>query len=284
MPTILPVIAFPVIDPVLVEFGPFAIRWYALAYVAGLLFGWWAMRRIADRPGSAVTRLHVDDFLVWCTAGVLIGGRLGYALFYSGDLFLNEPWRVLEVWKGGMSFHGGLAGVVIAQIIFARRHNLPLMQLTDLCALVVPVGLLFGRLANFVNGELWGRPTDVPWAMVFPHADDLPRHPSQLYQAGMEGILLLALVWSVWRLAGGDRRPGMVTGAFLAGYGTARIIGELFRQPDAQLGFLAFGATMGQILSLPMVLGGIGLLVWAARRPPIEGVAPGTRRDDTAGA
>jgi phosphatidylglycerol:prolipoprotein diacylglycerol transferase len=263
-------VAYPAVDPVAISIGPISIRWYALAYVTGLLIGWRLMMRLARRPGSPVTPLMVDDFLVWAILGVILGGRLGYILVYNLDQYLREPLAILEVWHGGMSFHGGMLGVTLAIVLFARSRGVPVLALADLISPVVPIGLFFGRLANFINGELFGRPADVPWAMVFP-TDELqvPRHPSQLYQAGLEGIVLLALLWIVVA-SGGLRRRGLTTGTFLLGYGVARIIGEFFREPDRQLGFLWGGATMGQLLSIPMVLAGLGLVAWSLSRPAAE--------------
>lgn len=269
-------IPFPHIDPVLVSFGPIAIRWYALAYVAGLLIGWRVMVRLAERPGGPpgggnLNGPAVDDFLIWATLGVILGGRLGYVIFYNPEFFLEHPARILAVWQGGMSFHGGLAGVIGAIILFARLRRIPVLALGDLVAFVAPIGLFFGRIANFINGELYGRVSDVPWAMVFPGGGPEPRHPSQLYQAGLEGVVLFVLLWGLLRLADARAQPGLMTGAFLAGYGILRPIGEMFRQPDAHIGFLAGGATMGQLLSVPLLLAGIAVLWIALRRPPRPG-------------
>jgi phosphatidylglycerol---prolipoprotein diacylglyceryl transferase len=254
------VIPFPNIDPVLISIGPFAIRWYALAYIGGLLIGWRLMRRLALRPPEAATLEDVDDFLVWATLGVVLGGRFGYVLFYNAPYFLENPLSVFAVWRGGMSFHGGLLGVMVATVVFCRRRKIPLLMFSDRIACVAPIGLFLGRVANFVNGELFGRVADVPWAVVFPRGGPEPRHPSQLYEALGEGALLFGLV--MW-LAGDERlrrRPGLICGVFLAGYGAARMIGELFRQPDAHIGFLGFGTTMGQWLSLPLMIGGLYLI------------------------
>jgi phosphatidylglycerol---prolipoprotein diacylglyceryl transferase len=260
-------IPFPVIDPVLVQIGPLAIRWYALAYITGIVLGWILARRLCALAPVAATRQQVDDFVTWATLGVILGGRLGYVLFYRPDHYLAHPLDILQVWQGGMSFHGGALGVIVALILFCRQQRLDLLAFADRVTAVVPIGLFFGRLANFVNGELWGRVTDVPWGMVFPTGGPLPRHPSQLYQAGMEGLLLFGLLqFLVWRPAIRARR-GFVAGAFLAGYGVARFIGEFFRQPDAFLGFLFAGATMGQLLSLPMVLVGAWLMGRARPAP-----------------
>ncbi len=253
-------IAFPAIDPVLVEIGPVSIRWYALAYVVGLLVGWLYVRYLArTRIPGLDTRL-VDDLLVWCTLGVVLGGRLGYVLFYQPAYFIEHPEEIPLVWQGGMSFHGGLVGTLIALIGFARFRKTSLLMVADLVACAVPLGLFFGRIANFINGELYGRVSDVAWAMVFPNGGPDPRHPSQLYQAIMEGFLLFALLATLVHLSRLPTRPGAMTGVFLIGYGIARIIGELFREPDAYLGFIVSGITMGQILSLPMLALGAFLL------------------------
>ena len=257
----IPVLLFPQIDPVIVQIGPFGIRWYAIAYIAGLVLGWRLMRRLVTMPPAVASSLQVDDFLTWATLGVVLGGRLGYVLFYQPAVFIAEPLRILQVWTGGMSFHGGMLGVTIATVWFCRRNAIPLLGFTDRLAVVVPIGLCFGRLANFINGELWGRPAPaVPWAMVFPNGGPVPRHPSQLYQAVLEGVLLFAVLFLLSRRDWVRARAGMLTGVFLMGYGLARIAGEFFREPDAFLGFLFAGATMGQLLSIPMVLAGIWLI------------------------
>ena len=257
---------FPTIDPVLVEIGPFAIRWYALAYIVGILLGWWLARRTVALPPAAASRQQLDDAVTWVTLGIILGGRLGYVLFYRPGHYLAHPQEILAVWQGGMSFHGGAIGVALALWLFCRRQRLDPLGFADRVLPVVPIGLFLGRLANFVNGELWGRVTDLPWAMVFPHAGPLPRHPSQLYQAALEGVLLFALLQLLVRRPGLRARRGFLSGAFLAGYGAARIVGELFREPDAHLGFLPGGVTMGQALSLPMLLAGAWLM-WQARPP-----------------
>ena len=258
-------LVFPQIDPVAVALGPFAIRWYALAYVVGILLGWtWAVRLGKTPP--LVAKLALDDFVMWATLGIVLGGRLGYVLFYKPLYFLQNPIEILVVWQGGMAFHGGFLGVMTAVLLFARRRSIPLFVIGDLVACAAPIGLFFGRIANFVNGELWGRVSDVPWAMVFPGAGPDPRHPSQLYQAGLEGLALF-VVMSLVVWAGGRRRPGLLIGVFLIGYGVARVVGEFFRQPDAHLGFLFAGATMGQLLSLPMLLVGMWFVRRALLRP-----------------
>ncbi len=267
----IPVLLFPQFDPVLVHLGPLAIRWYALAYIVGLVLGWRLLRRLVLAPPSVATQEQVDDFLTWATLGVVFGGRLGYVLFYQPLYFLAHPLEIIAVWQGGMSFHGGALGVTTAVILFARRERLPLLGFADRLAVCVPIGLGLGRIANFINGELWGRPAPewLPWAMVFPAAGPVPRHPSQLYQAGLEGIALFVLLYGLSRSTGVRARPGLLSGAFLAAYAVARISGEFFRQPDAFLGYLWAGATMGQLLSLPMLGAGLALMLRAARRAPM---------------
>lgn len=264
---------FPAIDPVLFAVGPFAVRWYALAYIFGLLLGWQLARMLVARPGlwggtAPMKPLDLDDALFWATLGVIIGGRTGYVLFYNLPHFLQHPAEMLMVWQGGMSFHGGLAGTLIALILFARSRGIPVMSLLDVAGVVAPIGLLFGRIANFINGELWGRPSDAPWAVIFPSGGNIPRHPSQLYEAALEGLLLFVVMLVCVRL-GVLRRPGLAAGIFGIGYGLGRITGEFFREPDPQVGYLAFGTTMGMLLSLPVVLGGIALVLYSlkAERP-----------------
>jgi phosphatidylglycerol:prolipoprotein diacylglycerol transferase len=265
----LAVIDYPNIDPVLVEFGPFAIRWYALAYVAGLLLGWRYARALAERSPWRMTREHFDDLLFWATIGVLAGGRLGYVLFYKPGYYLANPGEIFFLWEGGMAFHGGAAGVILALILFSLKRGLPMVAVGDIVSAATPIGLFFGRIANFINGELWGRPGDVPWAMVFPGAGPEPRHPSQLYEAGLEGLLLFVILFLMTRM-GALGRQGLVAGVFLAGYGLSRFVVEFFREPDAHLGYLTAGMTMGQLLSLPMILAGVGFLVYAMRTAPAK--------------
>ncbi len=267
MPPVL-ALPFPAIDPVLVSFGPFVIRWYALAYIAGLLIGWWLVARKADQPpvpgmAWALTRVRVDDFLLWATLGVILGGRIGYVVFYQPAYYLAHPLDIFAVWQGGMSFHGGLAGVVTAIVLFCRAKSIAIFALGDLIALAAPIGLFFGRIANFINGELFGRAADVPWAVVFPRGGPAPRHPSQLYEAALEGLVLFAVLAALAHFAHARARPGLLTGAFFAGYGSARIIVEFFREPDVQIGYLAFGTTMGQWLSLPLIAIGVWLIARA---------------------
>ncbi len=265
----LPVLIFPQFDPVLLHLGPISIRWYALAYIVGLVAGWRLMRRLVAWAPIAASPLDVDDFLTWATLGVVLGGRLGYVLFYQSGAYLSHPAAILEVWHGGMSFHGGALGVILAIILFALKRRLPMLLFADRVCTVVPIGLGLGRIANFINGELWGRaaPASLPWAMIFPGVDDVPRHPSELYQALLEGLLLFLVMILAARRASVRARPGLLSGLFLTGYAVARMIGELFRQPDAFLGFLAFGVTMGQLLSVPMLIAGLGLMLNARVRP-----------------
>ncbi len=261
-------LVFPAFDPVIFQLGPFAIRWYALAYIAGLFGGIWYARWMVKHIPTLMTPSQVDDFLLWVLGGVVLGGRLGYVLFYKPGEYLAHPLNIFKTWEGGMSFHGGLLGVTLAIILFARHIKVNKWYVADLVACAAPIGLALGRIANFVNGELWGRPApDVPWAMVFPGGGPEPRHPSQLYQAALEGVLLLIVLHFFWRKESIRTRPGVLTGVFWIGYGVARIFGELFREPDAFLGFLIGGATMGQLLSLPMVLFGI-FSIWRARCAP----------------
>jgi phosphatidylglycerol:prolipoprotein diacylglycerol transferase len=270
MPTL--ALPFPNFDPVLISIGPIAIRWYALAYVLGILLGWWLARRVAANQrawggASPIKLVDVDDVIVWVALGIVLGGRLGYVLFYQPTYFAAHPLEILVLWRGGMSFHGGFLGTVLALILFARWRGIPVLSMLDLAAIVTPIGLFLGRLANFVNGELWGRTTDVPWAVVFPHAGLQPRHPSQLYEAGLEGVVLFAiLLFATSR--GALARPGLIGGIFVAGYGLTRVFGELFREPDAHIGYLAGGLTMGMLLSLPMILIGFAAIVYAARSAP----------------
>jgi phosphatidylglycerol---prolipoprotein diacylglyceryl transferase len=264
------VLPFPQIDPVLVSIGPFAIRWYALAYIFGILLGWLYARRILTEErlwgGPApLSVLDFDDFILWVTFGIILGGRTGYVLFYNFPHFATHPAEILEVWKGGMSFHGGFLGCVAAVVLFAWKRRVPTLSLGDITCAVGPIGLFLGRLANFINGELWGRPADVPWAMVFPGGGPLPRHPSQLYEATLEGIVLFIVLALLVR-AGALKRPGLIIGAFAVVYALARSTCEFFREPDAQLGFLWGGLTMGMLLSVPLFLAGCAFIAAALRR------------------
>jgi phosphatidylglycerol---prolipoprotein diacylglyceryl transferase len=269
---VLPVLPYPAINPVLIHLGPLAVRWYALAYIVGILLGWIYARAIIRSPrlwGGAVplTTLDFDDFIIWITLGIILGGRIGYVLFYNLPVFAAHPLQILALWNGGMSFHGGVLGCIVAIVLFALHRGIPILSLGDVTTAVAPIGLFLGRVANFINGELWGRPTDVPWAMVFPNGGPVPRHPSQLYEAALEGIVLFAVLNLLVRL-GALKRPGIVTGCFALGYGVARITCEFFREPDAQLGFLWGGLTMGMLLCIPLMLAGVAILAYALSYEP----------------
>ncbi len=306
------VIPFPAFNPIALQLGPFAIRWYALSYIVGILIGWRYCLYLADRPPRLVGRKDVDDFLVWATLGVVLGGRIGYVLFYNLPYYVDHPLEALYLWHGGMSFHGGALGVTIGIFLFTRVRKLPLFAFSDIITAAIPIGLFFGRIANFINGELYGRPAEIAWAMKFPTelmadptkagaaieavtkvdpqlnsveaiinayrgdptvrviVDRLltPRHPSQLYEAACEGILLFLLLFFSERM-GARTRPGMLTGLFLTGYAVARMSGELFRQPDVQLGYLFLGLTMGQLLSIPVLVAGLAIIWWSRRSPAL---------------
>jgi phosphatidylglycerol:prolipoprotein diacylglycerol transferase len=268
------VLPFPAINPVLVQWGPLAIRWYALAYIAGLVLGWLLIRRIVsdDRYWNGTKRPSVesiDDLLVYCAFGVILGGRIGIVLFYNRQYYFSHPSEIFKIWEGGMSFHGGLIGALIGILLFCRRYEAPPLTVLDLCSLVAPIGIFFGRIANFIRPELWGRPTDVPWAVIFPGTDGQPRHPSQIYEALLEGLLAFIILY-ILAQTGALRRPGLLTGVFAVVYGASRIFSENFREPDPQLGYLTWGLTMGMVLSLPLIIAGFGVLAWAYRR----GVSP----------
>jgi phosphatidylglycerol---prolipoprotein diacylglyceryl transferase len=268
------VMPFPPIDPILVAFGPFAVRWYALAYIVGILLAWFYARAIIRSDqlwgGRApITVVDCDDLVLWVTIGIILGGRLGYVVFYNPAHFAAHPAEILQVWMGGMSFHGGFLGCLLAVMLFAGRRRISILSLGDVTCAAAPIGLFLGRLANFVNAELWGRPSDVPWAVIFPGAGPLPRHPSQLYEAMLEGLVLFCALALLIR-AGALRRPGFIVGAFAFGYGLARVICEFFREPDPQLGFLWGGLTMGMLLSLPMMLAGIAFMAFALQRARMQ--------------
>jgi phosphatidylglycerol---prolipoprotein diacylglyceryl transferase len=272
----MPILAlqFPAFDPVLISIGPFSIRWYALAYIVGILLGWVYARALIRAEslwgGTApLTILDFDDFVLWVTLGIIVGGRTGYVLFYNLPHFAEHPAEIVQLWNGGMSFHGGFAGCVLAVVLFARRRSISILSLGDLTCAAGTIGLFLGRIANFINGELWGRPTDVPWAMVFPGGGPLPRHPSQIYEAVLEGLVLFGVLWLFMR-AGALKRPGLVIGAFAVGYSIARITCEFFREPDPQLGFLWRGLTMGMLLSVPLMLTGFAFIAVAMKRPSLR--------------
>ncbi len=273
-------IVFPDIDPVLISWGPIAIRWYALAYIAGLVIGWRYIVSMVETPGlwkgpAPLDREMVDDSLLWAALGVILGGRIGYVLFYNPAFYWEHPLDALKVWHGGMSFHGGTMGVIVAMWLFSRSRKIQPLTMLDLVTAAAPIGLFFGRIANFINGELWGRVTDVSWGVIFCNqrialthggfcpAGDLPRHPSQLYEAALEGILLFIVLRIFTHKTTALRKPGTVAAMFLVGYGAARTFVEFFRQPDEQLGFLyGHWLTMGMLLSAPMVLLGLGLFAY----------------------
>ncbi len=261
-------LTFPNIDPVAIHIGPIpyigtlAIRWYSLAYIAGILLGWWyVVREHARKPIPNLTRAGLDDIITWAVVGIVGGGRLGYVLFYKPDYYMEHPGQILHLWEGGMSFHGGCLGVILAFILFCHKNKIPFFELIDVIACATPFGLFFGRIANFINGELYGRATDVPWGMVFPRGGDLPRHPSQLYEAGLEGIVLFTILNTMCKYTNARNKPGMLGGTFIAGYAIARMIVECVREPDDFLGFFFGAVTMGQLLSLPMLAFGFYLIV-----------------------
>ncbi len=302
---------YPAIDPILLQLGPFAIRWYAISYIAGLLFGWWAAARMtretklwknpAFAGKSPITADQIGDLVVWATFGVILGGRLGWILFYGIALcaaspgtamchmadgpnlplgFLYHPMHLISIWEGGMSFHGGLAGVAVAVWLFCRKNKLQLFPVADMLAVVAPIGLFFGRLANFINGELWGRPSDVPWAMVFCNkyivaihggcpAGPAARHPSQLYEAFLEGLVLFAILQIALRVYKANERPALLTGLFFAGYGVFRFLVEFVREPDGP--FIGW-FSMGMALSIPLWIAA-GYFLWTALRPHANGRA-----------
>jgi phosphatidylglycerol:prolipoprotein diacylglycerol transferase len=259
---------FPMIDPVLISVGPLSIRWYALAYVGGIVGGWWLARQIAAAKAywggvSPMRPEDIDDVIVWAALGIVLGGRLGYVLFYNPQYFASNPSEIFVVWRGGMSFHGGFLGTILALLLFARSRGIPMLSMLDVAAIVTPIGLFLGRIANFINSELWGRVTDVPWAFVFPNGGPQPRHASQLYEGALEGIVLFAILLLMWK-RGALKYPGMIGGMFVGGYGVARIVSEFFREPDAHIGYLAGGLTMGMLLSIPMLIVGFGA-IWVAK-------------------
>jgi phosphatidylglycerol---prolipoprotein diacylglyceryl transferase len=269
MPPLL-AIPFPMIDPVLISLGPIVIRWYALAYIAGLFGGWWLARHHADnlrqRGMNTPTSQAMDDLILYVALGVILGGRIAYVMFYNPSYFIANPAEIIAIWKGGMSFHGGLMGAALALMICARKTNANVFTTLDIAACVAPMGLFFGRIANFINSELWGRVTDVQWGVIFPNGGPLPRHPSQLYEAALEGALLFIILQVLLqtKLAEG---PGRLAGIFGIGYGLSRIICEFYREPDPQLGFIAGFLTMGMLLSLPLIIIGVWLLTRPSPNP-----------------
>lgn len=260
------------LSPIAVDLGFFKIRWYALSYITGILLAWWYVNKLIVQPNAPMAKRHTEDLVFYATLGVILGGRLGYALFYNPTMFytVDEKSHILQlfrVWDGGMSFHGGALGVLLAMIFVAWRNKLNLLRVMDYVSCGVPIGLFLGRCANFINGELWGRPTTVPWAIIFDKTDPegLPRHPSQLYEAGLEGLLIfVVLAFLFWR-TDARTKPGRLSGAFIGIYGAGRFFLEQFRQPDAGLEHLSWGLTMGQTLCLPMVFAGAALIWWSKR-------------------
>jgi phosphatidylglycerol:prolipoprotein diacylglycerol transferase len=260
-----------------IELGFFTLRFYSLAYLIGVIFAYWHTSKMLKQPGAPMAQRHADDLFFYCTLGVILGGRLGYAMFYdqslwtgfSGDGFVT--WKLLRLWDGGMSFHGGLAGVTLAMAYVAWRDKLNFIRVVDYVSVGVPMGMLLGRLANFVNGELWGRVSDVPWAMVFPRAGDLPRHPSQLYQAGLEGLAMLVIMLALFWFTRARYRPGLLAGVFTTGMGVSRFVNEFFREPDQQLADFAArtGLSMGQWLTIPLILTGLIVVFYALRKKPL---------------
>jgi phosphatidylglycerol---prolipoprotein diacylglyceryl transferase len=288
LPSSPPALAFPNIDPVILEIGPLAIHWYGVAYIAGILFGWWYSKRLVSNPrlwtdGQAPMKpIDLDDLVTWATVGIIMGGRLGYVLFYNPAHYFANPFDIIAIWDGGMSFHGGFLGTTVAMIVYARARGIPVWSLFDVIAASVPVAFGLVRITNFINAELWGRPTDVPWGVVFCNeriaslpanggicpAGLVARHPSQLYEAVLDGLVLFILLRLLTHVFLKLKRPGFVAGAFVAWYGLARILVEFFREPDRQLGYLSGGwLTMGMMLSLPMVLAGVWAM--ATARPAV---------------
>lgn len=263
-----PGIAFPQIDPVAIYIGSFGLRWYSLAYLAGIFIGWWLARRMAQRYPNSIRPEMIDDAVFWATVGLIFGARLGYVVFYNFHYYFENPSQILALWKGGMSFHGGLIGMVLAMYFYTRSVKARFFELSDIFVCIAPIGLFFGRLANFVNAELYGRvTTSVPWAIIFPNGGPLPRHPSQLYEAAFEGVMLFFILYTLWSRSVWVRiRPGFLSGLFLVGYAVMRSVIENFREPDAQLGFLFARITMGQLLTLPMLIGGLIIMLWAVKK------------------
>lgn len=268
----LPVLMFPQFDPIMVQIGPLAIHWYAMAYIVALVLGWWLVRYLVNWSPVVATRVQVDDFLTWATLGVILGGRLGYVLFYQPYYYLTNPLKIFAVWQGGMSFHGGALGVILALILFTRLNHLSFLGFSDRVTTVVPMGLGLGRLANFVNGELWGRPAPdwLPWGMIFPSGGPIARHPSQIYEFLLEGVLLFTIMLILASRQSIREQGGFLSGTFLLGYAIMRSIAECFREPDAFIGYLPFGVTMGQVLCIPMAIAGISFICYACRSPKLE--------------
>jgi phosphatidylglycerol---prolipoprotein diacylglyceryl transferase len=254
------------LDPVALKLGWFELRWYSLAYLTGIILGWWYLLRLLREPGAPMARRHADDMVFYATLGIILGGRLGYVLFYRPEFYFSDPVQILRLWDGGMSFHGGVIGTTLGILRLARKHKLDWLRVHDYVACCAPFGIFLVRLANFVNGELWGRESDLPWAMVFPNGGEVVRHPSQLYEAGLEGILLFAILWFMFWKTRARYQPGKLVGTFILVYGISRFLVEMVRQPDQGLEHLSWGLSMGQTLSLPMILGGLYLVATAKKR------------------
>jgi phosphatidylglycerol:prolipoprotein diacylglycerol transferase len=257
------VASYHLIDPVLIRIGPIAVRWYGIMYLIGFLVGYWVIKSELRRRNGPIAVSEASDLLFYLIVGLLAGARIGYVLFYNLPSYADAPWEVLAIWHGGMSFHGGLLGMLVAGAVFAKRRKASFLELADIGALAAPIGLMLGRIGNFINGELYGRVTSVPWGVVFPTGGHLPRHPSQLYEAVLEGPVLFGLLWWVRKKTS---KNGVILGLFLAGYGISRFVVEFFREPDPQLGFVLMGLTMGQVLCMYMILGGLLLLSYCAVR------------------
>lgn len=261
---------FPAIDPIAFTLGPFSVRWYALAYVAGFLLGWWYAVYLVKRGGATrPNKLDIDDYLPWAIAAVILGGRLGYVLFYQAPLYMDQPLEIFKIWHGGMSYHGGVIGVVISLIVYARLKKIPLLRLCDIAGCAAPIGIFFGRITNFINGELYGKVTDAPWGVIFPGGGEMPRHPSQIYEAVLEGLCLFLVLFALSRVEKIRERPGFLSGMYFFGYGVFRSIAEIFREPDFYLGAVLGPMSMGQVLSVPMMLAGIFLMVFAFRKQTV---------------
>lgn len=254
-------LAFPQISPVALSIGPLDIRWYSLAYLFGILIAWYLILKNNKKYDLGFEKIHIEDLAFYITLGIILGGRMGYAIFYGGTEMWLKPWRLLEIWKGGMSFHGGIAGVIAAAWLYAKKYKFAFLKITDIVALYTPIGLFLGRIANFINDELWGRPTDLPWAVRFPNGGFIPRHPSQIYEAFFEGIILFVLLNVLWSYKKVREKNGIISALFVIAYGLFRIAMEKFREPDAHIGFLFADITMGQLLSLPLIITGIVIIL-----------------------
>ncbi len=259
-------ISFPNLSPEIISIGGFSIKWYGLAYVVSILIGWKYISVISKNNGSIVSKKNIDDLVVWIAIGIILGGRLGYVFFYQPIEYIQKPIEIIAIWNGGMSFHGGLIGVLVSIIIFSKVRNISIFYISDMLAIVTPIGLFFGRLANFINQELWGKVTAVPWAVKFPSGGYLPRHPSQVYEALLEGLLLYLILGALWHFTKIRNKPGILTGIFVSGYSIFRVFVEFFREPDSNLGYIFYIFSMGQILSAPLLLFGIILITLSFNR------------------